>query len=292
MTSKCYRSEYVGLLGNPVDENPTVIIMEAGFNELGLNFRYNTMKVTSENLGSAIKALQVLNYKGSHITIPHKQKVIQHLDIISTEAELIGAVNTIYFRDGKVYGENTDGKGFLYSLIDNNIDIKNKNILILGAGGAARAISVELALVGVHKISIVNVHENYGIELVNLLNNKININAEYIPWKGKVNIPEETDIIIQATNVGLFPDTNFPNINYNSLKSHMIVCDIIPNPPITDFIKFSQARKCKTFNGLDMLVKQSCISFEIWTGFKAPEKIMRDAILKEFSNEYYNNLKV
>jgi shikimate dehydrogenase len=169
MPEKHYKSELVGLFGYPVDENPTVITMEAGFRALNLNYRYCTMEVTPDNLKTAVAALKALGFKGTHLTIPHKVNVIPHLDHISEEARLIGAVNTVYLKSGETFGENTDGKGFIISLRENGISIAGKKITVLGAGGAARAVSVELALEKAACITIVNRGKERGEELSGLL---------------------------------------------------------------------------------------------------------------------------
>src|SRR5450756_2496544 len=123
MSAKSYRSELVGLFGYPVDENPTVVMIEAGFRELGLDYRYNTMADRPENLEIAVKSLKALGYKGANCTIPHKVEVLRYLDHIAPDAQIIGAVNTIYLKNGETYGENTDGKGFIMSLRDAGVKI-------------------------------------------------------------------------------------------------------------------------------------------------------------------------
>lgn len=284
MQKKSYRSELVGLFGDPVDENPTVVTIEAGFKALGLDYRYNTMRVKAEDLETAVKALKALGYKGTHITIPHKVEVLKYLDYVAPDAQLMGAVNTIYVKDGKTYGENTDGKGFIETLKEANIELTGKKAVILGAGGAARAISVELANAGIASITIVNRGEERGRELTNLLNEKTKVSAEYASWTHPYTIPEDTDLLVQATSIGLYPDTGCPDIAYESLKSNMVVCDIIPNPAVTRFVKNAREKGCTTFTGLDMLVRQGAISFEFWTGQKAPFEVMKEALEKEYED--------
>lgn len=280
---KCYRSELVGLFGDPVDENPTVVTIEAGFRALGLNYHYNTMRVKPEDLEIAVKSLKALGYKGTHITIPHKVAVLPYLDHVAEDARLMGAVNTIYVKDGETYGENTDGKGFLLSLTQGGVALKGKKVTILGAGGAARAISVELANAGVSLIEIVNIEAEMGEELVRLLNEKTNTKARFILWDHTYAVPKDTDILVQATSVGLYPDQNCPNIEYDSLRPELIVCDVVPNPPVTEFVRRARQKGCRTFVGLDMLVAQGAISFKLWTGCDAPVEIMKAALSKEFA---------
>lgn len=281
MAEKCYRSELIGLFGCPVDENPTVVIMEAAFKALGLNYRYNTMLVYPENLETAVKSLKALHMKGTHITIPHKVSVISYLDRLTDTAALIGAVNTVYEDHGEMVGENTDGKGFIKSLEDEHIKISGKKAVILGAGGAARAIAVELALAGTRKIIIVNRSPDRGETLVKLINEKTTAHAEFTLWEGCYNVDEDTDILVNCTSIGLYPDTNVPNIDYNTLKFTTVVCDIIPNPLHTRFMAKAQACGCKTLDGFSMLINQAAVSFKLWTGIDAPVEIMKMAMMKE-----------
>lgn len=281
MTEKCYRSELIGLFGFPVDENPTVVIMEAAFKALELNYRYNTMLVYPEDLETAVKSLKALHMKGTHITIPHKVSVIPYLDRLTDTADLIGAVNRVYEDHGQMVGENTDGKGFIKSLEDEQIKITGKKAVILGAGGAARAIAVELALAGAQKIIIVNRSRDRGETLVKLINEKTTAHAEFTLWEGCYNVDEDTDILVNCTSIGLYPDTNVPNIDYNTLKSTTVVCDIIPNPLHTRFMAKAQACGCKTLDGFSMLINQAAVSFKLWTGIDAPVEIMKMAMVKE-----------
>jgi shikimate dehydrogenase len=195
----------------------------------------------------------------------------------------MGAVNTIYMKDGKLYGENTDGKGFLLSLKNGGIDIKGKNVVMLGAGGAARAISVELANAGASHITIVNRGKQRGEELVTLINEKTSLKAEYVSWDNEYKIPEDTDIIVNGTSIGFDPNSEpKPMIDYDTLKANMIVCDVIPNNPHTPFLLEAEKRGCKTFDGLTMLVNQGVFGFQLWTGKDAPVDVMIKALKEEF----------
>lgn len=163
---KSYRAELVGAFGCPIDENPTGVVEEAAFAAKGLNYRYLTVKVNDGDLEAAMNGVRAFNMRGINLTIPHKVKVLQYLDELSEAAELIGAVNMVVNNDGKLWGENTDGKGYLKSLTEAGVSLKGKNITILGAGGAARAISVECALAGAAHITVANIIREQGEELV------------------------------------------------------------------------------------------------------------------------------
>ena len=281
--AKCYRSELVGAFGCPIDENPTGVMEEAAFAAKGLDYRYLTVKVEKDNLADAMKAVKAFNMKGINITIPHKVKVLEYLDELSQAASIIGAVNMIVNKDGKLYGENTDGKGYLKSLTDAGISPKGKVITVLGAGGAARAISVECALAGARKIYIANIVQEQGEELVELLKEKTGAEAEFIMWDEKIKVPEDTQILSNATSVGLFPNTDQkPDIDYNTVKAEMVVTDVIFNDPHSLFLQEAEKRGAKTINGLGMLVNQGALNFTMWTGVDAPVDVMVDTLKKEF----------
>lgn len=283
--TQSYKSELVGVFGHPVAENPTIVMQEAGFRALNLNFRYLTIEVYPEDLENAIKGLRAFNMKGINLTIPHKVEVLKYLDEVKPDAKLMGAVNTV-IRDGdKLIGENTDGKGFLYGLKnDLKINPSGKNITILGAGGAARAITVELALSHAKHINIVNRSCERGRTLEKLLNENTSCSTEFIQWKDTYKIPADTDILINSTSIGLFPDINGkPDIDYNTINSSMAVCDVIPNPPNTMFLSKAEKKGAKTLNGLSMLVYQGAIAFKMWTGFDAPVETMKKSLMNAFN---------
>ncbi len=281
--AKCYRSELVGAFGCPIDENPTGVMEEAAFAAKGLDYRYLTVKVEKDDLADAMKAVKAFNMKGINITIPHKVKVLEYLDELSQAASIIGAVNMIVNKNGRLYGENTDGKGYLKSLTDAGISPEGKVITVLGAGGAARAISVECALAGAKKIYIANIVREQGEELVELLKEKTGAEAEFIMWDEKIKVPEDTQILSNATSVGLFPNTDQkPDINYDTVKSDMVVTDVIFNDPHSLFLQEAEKRGAKTINGLGMLVNQGALNFTMWTGVDAPVDVMVDTLKKEF----------
>jgi shikimate dehydrogenase len=195
----------------------------------------------------------------------------------------MGAVNTVINVNNWLIGENTDGKGFMYALThDAEFDPSGKNAVILGAGGAARAISVELALAGVKTISIVNRHSDRGKILTTLITTKTTSEAQFVKWESGYKIPSDTDILINATSIGLYPDIHEkPDISYDSISDNMVVCDVIPTP-ITNFLHESQKRGAKILDGLGMLVYQGAIGFKLWTGKDAPVNVMHTALSKAF----------
>lgn len=272
--------EICACLGQPVAGNPTQYMMERAFANHQLDWRYLTLDVSPEHLGDAIRGLRALGFRGGNITKPHKCEVIQYLDATSEVAGLMGAVNCIN-RDGdRLIGENTDGKGFVQSLREVT-DPAGKRVVMLGAGGAARAIAVEIALAGAAEITIVNRTPPRGQELVDLLIGKLQAAATLCPWEGDYDVPEGTDVLINATSIGLFePEARVP-LNVDSLKPPLVVADVVFHPPETRLLRDARQRGCTALDGLGMLVNQAVISFKIWTGIDPDPAVMREA-LEEF----------
>jgi len=264
-------------MGQPVAGNPTQFVMERAFAAAGLDWRYLTLEVTPENLASAIQGIRAMGFRGGNFTIPHKVAVIKHLDDLSEAAELMGAVNCVNRVDERMIGENTDGKGFVQSLSELT-DPAGKRVAILGAGGAARAIAVELGLSKVAEITIVNRTPERGQDLVDLLNDRVDVTAKLIRWKGDYGIEPETDIIINATSIGLGdPEARVP-IDYTTLTADKVVADVIFNPPETVFLREANRCGCTILDGLGMLVNQAVIGFKIWTGVDPDPVVMREAL--------------
>jgi len=278
------RSELVGAFGDPIDENPTGIMQEAAFAAAGLNWRYLLLRVTAEDLSAAITGIRAMHFRGINLTIPHKVAVLKYLDEVAPDAALIGAVNTVRRVATRLIGENTDGKGFLRSVReDAGVDPAGKRIVFLGAGGAARAMSVELALAGASHITIVNRTPARGEELVRTLNQKTPAKAEFVHWIGDYPVSPEADILVNATSIGLYPNTgDKPPVMMVTVGPDLLVCDVIPNPPQTAFLTAAAARGARTLDGLGMLVYQGAIGFKLWTGVEPSIPVMRQALEKVF----------
>jgi shikimate dehydrogenase len=266
--------------GQPVAGNPTQYMMERAFVHHGLDWRYLTIEVSPEHLGDAVRGMRAMGFRGGNITKPHKCEVIQHLDGTSEAAGLMGAVNCINRVDDQLIGENTDGKGFVQSLRE-LIDPAEKRIVLLGAGGAARAIGVELGLAAAGEIQVVNRTVTRGEELARLLSEQVKVSSRFTSWENDYEVPDETDVLINATSIGLFePEARVP-LAVDTLRPEMVVADVVFNPPQTRLLRDAQARGCRTLDGLGMLVNQGVISFRIWTGIEPDANVMREA-LEEF----------
>ena len=281
---KNYRAEITGVFGDPVEGNPTGVMEEAAYEAMGLNYRYITMKVTPEGFPDAMKAVRALHMKGVNLTMPHKIAVIPYLDELSEAASIIGAVNTVVVReDGSLFGENTDGKGFVEALLRHGNCPDGKNIVILGAGGAARAIAVECALAGAAKITVVNRTAARARELADLILAKTDVFADTLEWTPQLEIPEGTDILINATCIGLGDDRgNKPDIRYDTITPNMTVSDVVFNPSNTLFLQEASGYGAQTVNGLGMLACQGARNFTLWTGLEAPLDVMIEKLKEEF----------
>lgn len=280
---RSFKQELVSVFGQPVAENPTQYMIEAAFKHHQLDWRYLTIEVSPEDLENGVKGLRAMGFRGGNLTIPHKVEVIQYLDGTTEAAGLIGAVNCIIREGDKLIGENTDGKGFVQSLKEVT-DPVGKKVVIFGAGGAARAIGVETAIAGATEFTIVNRSQERGESLVKLLNEKTDSKAKLVLWDGPFSIPEETDVVINATSIGLYPDVSAElAIDFFTLKPEMVVADVIPNPPRTHLVQTAEEKGCPVLDGLGMLVNQGVIGFQLWTGVDPDPQVMREALEEVFS---------
>ncbi len=275
-----YRAELVGVLGQPVSENPTGVMQEAAFAACGLNWRYLTIEVPPGKLSEAMRGVRAFGMKGINLTIPHKVAVIEHLDGVGESAKLIGAVNTVR-RDGdRLIGENTDGQGFLRGVTqDAKIDPKGRRIVLLGAGGAARAIATELILAGAADLLVVNRSAARGETMVADLRKSTGGELRFERWAGTFRVPEYADLFVNATSIGLYPDVHaMPDVDLSGARKDTLVADAVFNPAETSLLRAARDRGLPTLDGLSMLVYQGVIGFEIWTGMKAPEGVMKQAL--------------
>jgi shikimate dehydrogenase len=277
-----FLSQLVGSFATPAAENPTVAMIEAAFAHHNIDARYINCEVAPADLGAAVRGAKAMGWLGFNCSIPHKVAVIAYLDALAESAATIGAVNCVVRRDGRLIGENTDGKGFVESL-RTLVDPRDKKLTLFGAGGAARAIAVESALAGARAIAIVNRDPGRGAELAALLNEKTPARAEFVRWDKTHRIGEDSDILVNATSIGLFPDVEGRlDLDLSSLRPATIVADVIPNPPRTLLIRQAEALGCRTLDGLGMLVNQGVIGVKHWTGVDVAAGVMRKKLEELF----------
>ena len=274
-----FKQELTGVFGYPVAENPSQLMVESAYRYYGLDWRYLSLEVAPDALAAAVHGARAMGFRGFNCSLPHKVTVIAHLDGLGESAAVMGAVNCVVRRGDKLIGENTDGKGFLKSL-ETAIDPRGKSVVLFGAGGAARAIAVELGLAGTKRVTIVNRSEARGAELVGLLRDKLKLDAEFVVWNGDYSVPAGTDVVINGSSIGLYAPEARLALDLDSLKPGMVTADVVFNPVRTRFLDDSSARGCHAIDGLGMLVNQGIVGVQFWTGIIPDAAVMRAALEK------------
>lgn len=280
--SSGFKSELTGCFSIPCDDNPTVAMVEAAYQHHGLPWRYINAEVPPDGLAAAVAGARAMGWRGFNLSMPHKVAVIRHLDSLGESARLINAVNCVVNRDGTLIGENTDGKGFLASLAP-VCDPRGTHVMLLGAGGAARAIAVELVIAGVARLSIVNRSVGRAEELARLVRAATPIDVTVATWKGEVMVPADVDVLVNCTSIGLGDATARTPVAAASLRPGLVVADVIPNPPHTQLLAAAEAAGCTTLDGLGMLVGQGILGIKYWAGIDADADVMRVALEEVFS---------
>ena len=271
----------VGVIGDPVEHSRSPQMHNAAFAEAGLDYVYVPFHVRPNDLSDAIAGFKATNVVGINVTLPHKQAVISHLTSISREAELIGAVNTLTFTADGIHGDNTDAPGVLRALEENgNMSVPvGENVVVLGAGGAARAVVVALALAGVALITIANRTVEKAISLAEEMRQKTGISMQGLGFADP-QLPiavRESMLLINTATVSM--DATHPLlISADWLQPHTVVYDIVYTPPVTPLMRAAAGRGCETLGGIGMLVHQGAIAFETWTGIAPCTEIMHRAL--------------
>ncbi len=274
------KTKVCGIIGDPVAHSMSPIMHNAAFRELGLDFIYVAFQVSQNDLKEAVSGIRSLNIKGINVTIPHKVTIMPYLDRFEPLAKEIGAVNTVVNEAGTLTGYNTDAPGFLQALDSNGVDPKGKRVIILGAGGAARAISFALAENGAHLI-ILNRTYDTADKLAHHLRQKYNNQIQALPLN-KESLAQTIKggyLLVNTTSVGMSPNTAGTPVETRLLTRELIICDIVYHPLETRLLKEAQRIGAKTISGLDMLVWQGVFAFEKWTGQRPPESIMKNEAL-------------
>ena len=280
------KTKVTGVFGYPVEHSLSPLFHNAAFASLGIDFTYLPFAVKPEELKIAVESIRSLSMVGVNVTIPHKEKVLPYLDEISPEAKAIGAVNTIHNKRDRLTGYNTDGDGFIESLIkQGGFDPKDKNVFLLGAGGAAYAISFALIESGIKKLILVNRTYSKGKGLLEhlkkIFQDKCQLSLVEFEERNSSFVMSEIDLLINATSLGMYPgDPSL--IAPEVLPPNIFIYDVVYNRK-TPLLKLAEEKKLASLGGLEMLVYQGALSFEIWTGQKAPIKIMKEALGKEES---------
>lgn len=274
------------LIGDPVEKSPSPAMHNAAFKALGLNSIYIALSIPKPMLAKAVDGIRALSISGFNVTVPHKISIIDMLDKLEESAKLVGAVNTVKNVGGKLVGFNTDGEGALRALEQSAGSLKGKRVVLLGAGGAARAIAFSLAKAGA-EVSIANRTVSRARTLSKEIEKKLGASVKSLG----LSRPELTkaikrsDVLINATTVGMYPKVDQTLVTADMMHRGLVVNDIVYKPLETRLLREAKLAGAKTVGGLGMLVHQGALSFEIWTGRRAPIKVMENAARRELGGK-------
>lgn len=276
------KTKIVGVIGNPIEHSLSPPMHNNAFKQMDMDYKYVAFHVEEENLKNVIISAKTMNIKGLNVTIPYKTDIIEYLDEIDPTAKKINAVNTISFIDGVAKGYNTDGLGAIKS-IEKYTTLESKNVLVVGAGGASKAITFTLLNHNINKLFIANRSEDNAKTLIdNLKKQTGHENIEYIPINRVDEIIESVDIIINTTPIGMYPnvDAEAP-ITTDKISENHVVMDIIYNPLETKLIRKAKENNATTITGTHMLVNQGILAFEIFTGETPTYESFEEALLEQ-----------
>jgi len=278
------KTRVCGIIGDPIEHSLSPVMHNAAFEELNLDFVYVAFRIRREKLRDALIGARSLNILGLNVTMPHKNAVMRYLDETDSTARSIGAVNTILNDEGRLTGYNTDGIGALKALKENGITPNGKKLLLLGAGGAGKAIAFHVAQEA-EELVILNRTPQKAKKLAEVLRREFNkkINGNALSTKIVKEELRDADIIVNATSIGMHPNIDQSLVSQSSLRPDLCVMDIVYNPLETKLEKDAKAVGAKVVCGIDMLVYQGAASFEIWTNHPAPVKMMKQAVLNKLS---------
>ena len=272
------KTRICGLIGDPVEHTMSPVMHNTAYEKLGLDYVYIAFGVKPEHLTQAVAGLKALNVRGFNVTIPHKVSVIPLLDGLDPLAEKIGAVNTVVNEDGELRGYNTDASGFLRALLDKNVEPADKNVVILGAGGASRAISYVLAERGAH-LTILNrkLELDWAEDIAGLIEDLLGRRVRVLELLDDLlaEALDGAEALVNATSVGMSPAADRALVPAGLLRKDMTVFDVVYNPIETRLLREAAAAGARTISGIDMLAWQGALAFEKWTGQPAPVDLMR-----------------
>jgi shikimate dehydrogenase len=277
------KTQVCGVIGDPIEHTMSPVMHNTAFSALGLDYVYVAFQVKSEELAGAIEGMRALNIRGLNVTIPHKVSIIPLLDNLDPLAEKIGAVNTIVNKNGVLTGYNTDASGFLQALRDKGFEPKGKKVAILGAGGAARAISFILAEREANLVILNRLEElDWAEELARKISRAFGkeVTALELTEANLKTALDKAELLANATSVGMSPNINLTPVPAGLLRPGLVVFDIVYNPIRTRLTREASRAGCETVMGLDMLVWQGALAFEMWTGRKAPVDLMKKEAVK------------
>ena len=275
-----------GVIGDPIEHSLSPFMHNAAFAHLKLDFVFLAFRVKAAGLEDAVRGVLGLGIHGLNVTMPHKSAVLKYVDEVDSTVKFLGAANTILNKNGKLIGYNTDGVGALKALTENGVSLNRKKVLLLGAGGAAKAIAFSLAK-EVGELVILNRSSEKAKTLAESLGMKFDRKI-FVGSLSSSSIQKnlaDSDVLINATSVGMAPKTGETLVQRRWLKPDLCVMDIVYNPLETKLAKDAKAVGARVVSGVEMLLHQGAVSFEIWTSRRAPVEVMRKAMLNKFSSE-------
>ncbi len=277
MTARGFVGVHTGSFSSPAEANPTVVMVEAAYRHHGIDGRYLNCEVPRAALADAVAGARAMGWAGFNCSLPHKVSVIDLLDRVAPSAAVIGAVNTVVATDGELVGHNTDGQGFIESL-RSVVDPAGVEVVVLGAGGAARAVAVETALAGAASIVVVNRDQGRGAEVARAVEEGTGVPASFVPWVGPCAVAGSAHVLVNATSVGFGDPDALVDVDPSSLHEGLVVADVVISPRRTALLREAQARGATTLDGLGMLVGQGALAVRHWTGVDPDRDVMRAAV--------------
>lgn len=271
------------VIGDPIQHSMSPIMHNDLFQYYGIDAHYDLFHIKRGMLQDGVKKLRAMNVDGFNVTVPHKTDIMPFLDRLDPLSEAIGAVNTVVNENGQLVGYNTDGSGFLRSLESSLPDLKNRKVLIIGAGGAARAIYFTLAHYGISTIDIVNRTADKGIKLK--ADCPYKVNTEILDFSSAEKRIEVYSLLIQTTSIGMSPEIDKVPLSVDRIKEEAFVSDIIYNPVETKFLQMAKQKGAMVQNGIDMFVYQGALAFEKWQGIFPDVERMRKNVLKQLGGK-------
>lgn len=272
------QKQMTGMLGHPVAENPIDRMFDAVYTHYGLPWQFWKNDIANEQeLALAVAALRPLGYRGMAITVPYKVAVVPLLDEIDDDVRAIGAANYLTIEQGRLVGHNNDGKGVIRA-IEKVAPVHGQRVVMLGAGGAGRAMAVEIAWAGAAHLTLVTRRESQGLEVAQLVREASGIPCQWQPWSSPVHVPSGTTLLMNATHLGCTPELEPVPVQWESVDPACIAVDVITNPRITPFLATAREHGCRVVDGVEMLVQLAMQIFERWTGITPAEAVFHHAV--------------
>jgi shikimate dehydrogenase len=272
------QKQMTGMLGHPVAENPIDRMFDAVYSHYGLPWQFWKNDIASEaDLGRAIGALVPLGYQGMCITVPYKVAAMPLLDEVDDDVRAIGATNYITIEQGRLIGHNNDGKGVVKA-IEKVAPLRGQQVVMLGAGGAGRAMAVEIAWAGAAQLTLITRREQQGREVAEIVTRASDVACQWMPWQAPLVLPSGTSLLMNATHLGCAPELEAVPVDWSSVDRQCIAVDVITNPRITPFLAAARDHGCPVVDGVEMLVQLAMQIFQRWTGISPDEAVFQRAV--------------